>query len=150
MSKARAWVNVLRLSNTPTLISNVMVGFGLGIAAHRLQWSDATIVPTLSPLVPLFLVTLALLCAYFAGLVLNDAIDVEFDKKNRPDRPLPSGTISKTQVWIVGFSLLVAALVLSTFTQILALYFMAALLCSVLIYTYLHRFIIPALIFMGL
>ena len=150
MSKARAWVNVLRLSNTPTLISNVMVGFGLGIAAHRLQWSDATIVPTFSPLVPLFLVTLALLCAYFAGLVLNDAIDVEFDKKNRPDRPLPSGTISKTQVWIVGFSLLVAALVLSTFTQILALYFMAALLCSVLIYTYLHRFMIPALIFMGL
>jgi heme O synthase-like polyprenyltransferase len=150
MSKTKAWFNLLRLSNTPTLISNVMVGFGLGISAYRVQWSDATIVPNFSPLVPLLIITFALLCAYFSGLVLNDAKDFTHDKKHRPNRPLPKGIISKKEAWIVGISLLASAVLISTFAEIRSAYLMLLLSVCILNYTYFHRFLIPALLFMGI
>jgi len=149
MNKAQAWFNILRLSNTPTLISNVMVGFGIGIYAYRLQWSDATIVPKFSALVPLMIITIALLCAYFGGLVLNDAIDFDRDKKLRPDRPIPMGVISKKQAEFVGSILLVCAIVLTTLTEERATLLMCILVSCVLAYTYLHRWFFPAVLFMG-
>lgn len=150
MSKTQAWLNLLRLSNTPTLISNVMVGLGLAISAYRLEWSDATVVPKFSPLVPLFIITIALLCAYFGGLVLNDAIDVEHDKQHRPDKPIPLGFITKKQAELVGSILLLTAILLSSLTQERTTLLMCVLVVSVLAYSYLHRWFFPALFFMGI
>jgi 4-hydroxybenzoate polyprenyltransferase len=150
MSKTQAWFNILRLSNTPTLISNVMVGFGFGISAHRLQWSDSTIVPTFSPLTPLLFITIALLCAYFGGLVLNDAKDFGHDKQHRPGRPLPKGIISKKEAWVVGYSLLVSAVLIAAFTQTRSAYLMLILAGCILAYTHFHRLFFPALLFMGI
>jgi geranylgeranylglycerol-phosphate geranylgeranyltransferase len=35
-----------------------------------------------------------------AGNALNDLLDVAADVRNRPDRPLPSGTVRRTAAWI--------------------------------------------------
>lgn len=35
----------------------------------------------------------ASLCFYIAGLVLNDLVDIEEDRRERPSRPLPSGAV---------------------------------------------------------
>jgi len=37
-----------------------------------------------------------------AGNTANDLFDVEADRVNRPDRPLPSGTVSRTAALIIG------------------------------------------------
>ena len=150
MNKVEAWLNVLRISNTPTLISNVMVGLGLAGYAHRMEWSDTTISPQFTPPFMLLVITLALLCAYFGGLVLNDAIDVEHDKKHRPGRPLPLGVISKKQAEFVGSMLLLTSIILTFFTHERATLFMCLLVSCVLAYTYLHRWLFPAVLFMGL
>jgi 4-hydroxybenzoate polyprenyltransferase len=150
MNKAQAWINLLRLSNTPTLISNVMVGLGLGMVAHQVQWSDASLIPSFTPLMTLVVITIALVCAYFGGLVLNDVVDVEHDRKHRPDRPIPMGVISKKQATLVGSTLLVLPVLIALCTQFRAAVFMLALSSCILLYTFLHRYLLPSLIFMGL
>ena len=46
---------------------------------------------------------------YIAGIVLNDYFDIEIDRKERPFRPLPSGSVSKSAAMIIALSALVAA-----------------------------------------
>ena len=39
---------------------------------------------------------------YAGGCVLNDAYDQKFDQEYNPDRPIPSGEIKASTVWMVG------------------------------------------------
>jgi 4-hydroxybenzoate polyprenyltransferase len=81
-----------RISNLPTVWTNVLVGVVLagGLASNgRL---------------PLLLVALSLY--YVAGMFLNDAFDREFDARNRPERPIPSGQVSATEVFVWAFGML--------------------------------------------
>ena len=43
---------------------------------------------------------------YLAGLVLNDVFDLEIDRHERPERPLPSGRISLAAARRLGWRLL--------------------------------------------
>jgi 4-hydroxybenzoate polyprenyltransferase len=43
---------------------------------------------------------------YIGGMFLNDAFDRGIDAKERPERPIPSGEISASQVFAAGFALL--------------------------------------------
>jgi 4-hydroxybenzoate polyprenyltransferase len=43
---------------------------------------------------------------YLAGMVLNDVFDLEVDRRERPERPLPSERISKTTAIQLGYGLL--------------------------------------------
>lgn len=81
-----------RISNLPTVWTNVLVGMVLaGGLALDLR-------------LPLLLVTLSLF--YVAGMFLNDAFDREFDARNRPDRPIPSGKVSASSVFGWAFAML--------------------------------------------
>lgn len=89
-----------RISNLPTVWSNVLVGAllaGGSLADARL---------------PLLLVSLSLF--YVGGMFLNDAFDREFDAKARPERPIPSGQVSAAQVFGFGYGMLVLGLLLLT------------------------------------
>src|SRR5687768_15020577 len=58
-----------------------------------------------------------LLCGsafYEGGMFLNDAFDAEIDAKQRPGRPIPSGQVSRSTVYLLGFGLLAAGLVVLT------------------------------------
>jgi len=81
-----------RISNLPTVWTNVLVGMALagGVAL------DARL--------PLLLVALSLF--YVAGMFLNDAFDRDFDARNRPERPIPSGQVSAAKVFIWAFGML--------------------------------------------
>ncbi len=85
-----------RISNLPTVWSNVLVGAllaGGGLADVRL---------------PLLMLALSLF--YVGGMFLNDAFDREFDARHRPERPIPSGQVSAQQVFVIGFGLLALGL----------------------------------------
>jgi hypothetical protein len=80
-----------RISNTPTTISNVLAGAALATA---LEFS-----------VDLLLIIIAIALFYTAGMYLNDILDVEIDRKQRPERPLPSGRVSMQTAWGITIGL---------------------------------------------
>lgn len=75
------WAQLVRLPASFTLISNT-VAAGLVVDSY------------LQP-VPAFILTMiASLMAYWAGMILNDVVDLEEDRQHRPSRPLVAGRIS--------------------------------------------------------
>lgn len=85
-----------RISNLPTVWSNVLVGALL--AGGML--TDARL--------PLLMGALSLF--YVGGMFLNDAFDRGFDAVHRPERPIPSGQVTAQQVFGIGFGLLAAGM----------------------------------------
>ena len=81
-------------------------------------------------------IILGVLTYYFiagSGMIINDIYDVEIDKINRPERPIPSGSVSLTQAKILFFLTLGIGVMISiihslifslgVFNIILALFF---------------------------
>jgi len=50
---------------------------------------------------------------YCAGMVLNDCFDIEEDRRFRPERPLPSGTVALRTAWLSGWTLLACGVLLA-------------------------------------
>ena len=69
---------------------------------------------TVVPAALLLFVIVALITA--AGNVINDYYDAEIDAVNRPDRPIPSGTVSREQPSGLPVSSSLRASLLSLFT----------------------------------
>ncbi|MEC8555417.1 MAG: UbiA family prenyltransferase [Planctomycetota bacterium] len=87
------WMQLVRLPAVFTLFSNVLAATVL-IAGDFGTWS--AVVPT----------ALASLAAYWAGMVLNDVVDLEEDRRHRSKRPLAAGRISPVIAGHVGTALL--------------------------------------------
>ena len=86
-------LRLMRLPNVFTAVADVLMGYVF--ARHSFSPGGAL----------LCLVTASALL-YTAGMVLNDVFDLEIDKKERPQRPLPSGQIAVAQARILGFVML--------------------------------------------
>ena len=87
-----------RVSNLPTVWSNVLTGMALGGSAT----ADRR----------LLLLVVSLSLFYVGGMFLNDAFDHGFDAKARPERPIPSGEVSAAQAHGFGFGMMAVALAL--------------------------------------
>jgi hypothetical protein len=101
-STAGAWLQLARVSNTPTVVSNAVAGAVLA----SVEADVATVV----------LVAVAMALFYTAGMILNDLFDEEVDRVQRPERPIPSGAVSRqaalvaaTGLFVVGLALLLVA-----------------------------------------
>ena len=84
-----------------------------------------------------FSVLLASFAAAFtlsAGNIINDIYDLGIDKVNRPERPLPSGKISKNSALILYFLFIAASLILSWFINLYA--FMIVIIATILLVIY--------------
>lgn len=81
MSSASGWLQLARVSNTPTVVSNSVAGAVLASAS-----ADAGAVAVVAGAMALF---------YTAGMILNDLLDYDVDVRERPERPLPSGAVSR-------------------------------------------------------
>jgi 4-hydroxybenzoate polyprenyltransferase len=77
-------LRLARISNSPTVISNTLAGAAL---AGALQPAGMVV----------FLVAVAMLLFYTAGMYLNDLCDYRVDLRERPERPLPSGAVSRSE-----------------------------------------------------
>jgi hypothetical protein len=80
MSSASAWLRMARVSNTPTTVSDTVAG--------------AVLVSPAVAAGPVAVVAVAIALFYTAGMLLNDVMDVGVDRRERPERPLPSGQVS--------------------------------------------------------
>ncbi len=61
-----------------------------------------------------------------AALILNDYFDVEIDRINAPERPLPSGLVSKQEVVLLSIIVALAGLFISALISLVALLVAAA------------------------
>ena len=85
-----------RVSNLPTVTSNVLAAIALSGAAAG--WPHIAVV------------CLAMSLMYVAGMYLNDAFDRDLDARERPDRPIPAGEVAAITVFGAGFGLLFAGI----------------------------------------
>jgi len=113
-----------RVSNLPTVWSNCLAGWLL---------SDGGSVGGL------LVLCIAATSLYVGGMYLNDAFDVEFDRLNRKERPIPSGAISVGDVWGYGLSWLALGLVLMCFYSTASLTLAVCLVLSILLYDAIHK-----------
>ena len=91
---------LVRLPNLFTLPSNVLVGYFMVSSM------------TMTSYVQILLLVTTSILLYCVGLILNDLCDYSIDKKERPDRPLASGKVSRRAAigLVVTFSTLALAL----------------------------------------
>ncbi len=96
MASLLAWLRLLRIPNHATAAADVLAGFLIASRARDI-----------GPLPTAFWWALgASLALYAAGMVLNDVFDEELDRRERPERPLPSGAIAVGTAAAVGRGLL--------------------------------------------
>lgn len=91
--RLRAYLELVRLPNVFTAISNVLLGY----------WFVTPPPGNLAVLAALLAASSGL---YLAGIVLNDVFDVEIDRHERPQRPLPSGRVRVRTAALFGAELL--------------------------------------------
>ncbi len=94
--KASLALQLGRVSNLPTVASNVLTGAALSAATPGPLLLSAWVV--------------ALSLFYVGGMYLNDAFDRGWDAQHRPERPIPSGAVSAATVFAAGFGMLAAGL----------------------------------------
>lgn len=91
-------LRLLRAPNVFTAIADVTAGYAIAVGTPR-------------PDLRFLFLVLASSSLYLSGMVLNDVFDVETDRRERPQRPLPSGRIALGWARRLGFGLLLVGIV---------------------------------------
>ena len=123
-SNFKNYLLLIRLPNLFTLPSNILLGFVL-VTTFTLTITSAVQI--------LILIAISTLL-YCVGLVLNDLFDYEIDKKERPNRPLASGKISRKIAIIIVTTFTAIALILSLLVSVTS--FGISVLLLVIIFGY--------------
>ncbi len=141
-----AWLQLIRPPNLPTVPGDPMAGCllaSLGLAptpVHLRVQLSGVLLPALSAM---FL--------YMGGLILNDVADYHEDLKDRPQRPLPSGQVSRRSAAIVGLGLGLMAMALAALCSLTTLVVSVLLLILIVTYNFVtKRFLLLGCINMGL
>jgi len=136
--KFPAFLRLARVSNLPTVFSNVLLGVAIIAGAGPFPWEAALIA------------VLGTSFLYISGMALNDLLDRHIDAVERPERPIPSGVLSVREVTIfvaLCFALpLAAVFLIAPRSAILAV----ALVAAIVLYNVFHKRWSGALVFMGL
>jgi len=135
----KQYAALTRISNLPTCWTNVLTGAAIGsIAASK-------------PLaaVPAVLLSLIISLFYMAGMALNDLIDLNIDRKERPDRPIASGRISPRAALIFIILLFTAAMVLLLICFPHCIYFALLLCVMIILYDMTHKLSSFSVVFMA-
>lgn len=97
-AKLAGYAQLARPANLVTAAADVTAGYAIAGA------------PGLGALAPLAIASMLL---YAGGVVLNDAFDAPRDARERPERPIPSGRVTRTAAFVFGALLLGAGIVIS-------------------------------------
>ena len=108
----------MRPANIVTSVADVLVGIAISGYLANENFS-ATYIPSI------LLLSISTMGLYGGGVVFNDVFDAELDKIERPERPIPSGVISKGEaslVAIILFSIgIIAAAIVSILSGLIAI-----------------------------
>jgi len=118
-----ALLALARVSNLPTVWANCLAAWLLGGGGVAWQFLPLLVGASL---------------VYAGGMVLNDAVDVDFDREHRPERPIPSGAIGRTTAWGLGIALIVFGVGSLAGAGVFVLWSLL-LVAAVLVYDLLHK-----------
>ena len=135
--KLRSVAELARVSNLPTCISNVLVGCAAGAGQENLTWP------------PVMTVMVSVCLFYMGGMILNDVVDAQSDLLERPDRPIPSGRISRPIAMILAVAALVGALTVLLIRLPHAVLLAVGLAVMIVLYDLLHKRWAGAVMLMG-
>ena len=133
----RAWLELARVSNLPTCVSNVLVGTALGSLTGEVAWGVVAAVMG------------GVVLLYVAGMALNDVVDQGIDRQERPERPIPSGRISVGAATAFAVVCIVAALGLMALAGSRALAVGAGLSVVIVVYDLVHKRVAVSSALMG-
>jgi 4-hydroxybenzoate polyprenyltransferase len=134
-SRWRAYLLLARVSNVPTVWSNVLAGMAAASAI-----ADGSTYLRVAISASLF---------YTGGMFLNDAFDEAFDRRSRPERPLPAGDVTRGEVLGIGVGLLLVGELL-LFPSRSAAMLGALLAAAIVFYDYRHKGSAAAPVVMGM
>jgi 4-hydroxybenzoate polyprenyltransferase len=120
----RALLVLGRVSNLPTVWSNCLAAWLLAGGGTWPQFG---------------LLCLGATLLYTGGMFLNDAVDEGFDRRYRPERPIPSGQISTSTVWILAILWLVPGWAVFFVLGRMAVQLALALLVAIVLYDFVHK-----------
>lgn len=103
MNRLRVYAQLVRLPNVFTAFADI----GLGILATWQLLPEAFSKESFWNALCLFA---ASGCLYCGGMVFNDVLDVDQDKRERPFRPIPSGRINRSAATLSGAFFLIAGI----------------------------------------
>jgi 4-hydroxybenzoate polyprenyltransferase len=119
----RQYLHLVRLPNVFTAPSNILTGY------------FAAVVPVASiDTLQLLLLMSSSALLYVAGIVFNDYFDIEIDLRERPYRPLPSGSIAIKKALLIGIISLISANLFAFVASMSS--FVACIILSVMIIGY--------------
>ncbi|MFA9476775.1 UbiA family prenyltransferase [Phycisphaerales bacterium AB-hyl4] len=153
----RVWLEVTRLSNLPTVLSNVLVGLAMALEVYgrpiwggypRVEQDHVTLWRVL--IHDGWPVLIAMAMFYCAGMVLNDVFDRAYDRERRPERPIPSGRLATRTAVIATVVFALIGMFVIARTGLWPTVFSAALLVSIVAYNALHRRWAWTVAFMGI
>lgn len=94
------YLRLFRIPNVFTAIADIAMGFLLVRGSP-------------DPVVVFVLLAGASALIYTAGMVLNDVFDIDIDRRERPERPLPAGRISLPSARLIGMGMLAGGVLLA-------------------------------------
>ncbi|MBL8811941.1 MAG: UbiA family prenyltransferase [Planctomycetaceae bacterium] len=124
-STALAWLRLIRIPTVFTALSNVLCGYFVTRLPVANSLADH---PTL------FWLLASTTGLYLGGMVLNDVFDASLDAIERPERPIPSGQISRTAAACFGAFLMLVGIGAAAFVGMLSL--AVAVLITVAVLSY--------------
>jgi 4-hydroxybenzoate polyprenyltransferase len=134
-----AWLELLRLPNLFTVPGDPLAGFCLGLAlGGAADWRKAV------------LSAMSALLIYAGGLIANDVADEAEDRRDRPERPLPSGRVARRAAFLAAAACAAAGMLVALAAGLPA--FLAAVLTQAAVCAYnggLKRRAIPGALAMG-
>ena len=119
--KLRNYLDLLRPPNVFTSVADVLAGF-LYVGGLLDDWVTVLFLAFVSA------------CLYGAGVAFNDVCDLTRDTIERPDRPIPSGYVSRRGALLLICVLTVVALILSALISSRALATTGLLVVAILLY----------------
>jgi len=118
--KISAYLSLIRLPNLFTLPGDLICGFLLA-GNGKID-------------IPFIYLMISSICAYIFGLIENDIVDLEEDRKNNPTRPLASGEISLVHAKIAKTAFFLSSLLFAYFASRKSLVVMIVLLLFIITY----------------
>ncbi|NQX40868.1 4-hydroxybenzoate polyprenyltransferase [Pedobacter steynii] len=133
MNKILGYLRLMRPANVVTAVADVLAG--IAIAGYFSAETD---------LFPVILLCLSTIGLYSGGIIMNDVFDAELDAIERPERPIPSGLISKKSATIFAGIFFFIGIFSAGLYHSNSQYLAAAVMISALVY---NKFLKHHLIF---
>lgn len=104
------YLRMMRPANMVTSVADVLAGIAI----------SGFFINLTGEYLPVILLCLSTIGLYGGGIVFNDVFDAELDRIERPERAIPSGTISIREALILGSILLLTGIIIALCFSILS------------------------------